>query len=91
MTNSPPFFEMVATGIIIKSERCRGEISIKLMILIDYRMQKECNLQKCQKDLMKGIQITKANLVVNVVFGEGIKFSVREASKYRQMSVSTKH
>ena len=54
-------------------------------------MQKECNLQRCQIDLMKGIQITKANLVVNVVFGEGIKFSVREASKYRQMSVSTKH
>jgi len=37
-------------------------------MLIDYRLQKECNLRKCQIDEVKAIQITKANLVVNVLF-----------------------
>jgi hypothetical protein len=36
--------------------------------LIEYQLQKECNLRKCQIDEVKGIQITKANLVVNALF-----------------------
>ena len=59
-------------------------------MLIGYRLQKECNLRKCQIDEVKAIQITNANLVVNVLFMQVIKFSVRGASKYRQIESQDK-
>jgi hypothetical protein len=74
MTNSPPLFEMVVNGLIIISEACRGINPIKLIMLIDYRLQKKCILWKCQIDEVKGIQLTKGNLVVNVLFMQVIKF-----------------